>query len=354
MRIHFKNTALISVVSVALFFSSPSFSASYECPKAAPEAYQGDLQVSSKYDSTDPTRSTEVPVDRHSLIIQKQLNQFSAGIVYFSDYYARYREDRRGELALNCLHNWVSHWASQSALTTDNSTFTGKALRSWTLSSISSSLLKVSHLTNGQWKLAAEESQWLNQLAQLVKEDFSGRIGGETTRINNHDYWAAWSVMATARLTKDRDLADWAYVIFKHAITQAVYDAQTNTAYLPNEIKRGSLGVHYTHFALTPLVMLAEHLPQLGYSINYQDEQTLSNLTSFGSLTILRPQELAHLTDFLQKKPSTGILSWSIPYRYRNPNHTPTIELQQTYANQIKGYDKIGGNIEVIYPTPNF
>jgi len=350
MNVTINTQRALTFITLFLLFSQTAQATSNLCPIATPHAYTNNLNVSSKYAPNDLTRSTEIEIDQESLFIQKQLNSFSAGIVYFSDYYVHYRDDERGKVGLKCIHNWLSDWASNDAITTYTTSPTGKALRSWTLSSISSALLKVKFFAGNKWALTPTESAWLRRLAEHVLFDYFGRTNNIPDRINNHDYWAAWSTTATGILIENRDFSDWGYIVFKHAVKQSVSDNLTQTAYLPNELGRGSLGIHYSNFAVTPLVMLSIYLPQLGYSLNLQDQQTLSDLASFSSLSILSPNSISHLTSVEQKTPSPAILSWSLPFRHNNENHLLVNRLLGKYGHLINGHNQIGGKIKTLYP----
>jgi len=350
MNITTNTQRALTLITLFLSFSQTAQATPNLCPTAAPPPYTNNLNVSSKYDPNDLTRSTEIEVDQESLFIQKQLNNFSAGIVYFSDYYVHYRDDERGHVGLKCIHNWLSDWASNNAITTYTTSPTGKALRSWTLSSISSALLKVHYFAGDKWALTPTESAWLKRLAEHVMYDYYGRTDSIPNRVNNHDYWAAWATTATGILVKKRRFTDWGYVVFSHAMQQSTIDSQTQTAYLPNELGRGQLGIHYSHFAITPLVMLAEYLPLLGYSIHYQEQQILSDLASFASLSVLSPESLSHLTVYVQQTPSPATLSWSIPFKYRHPDNVLVNQLLNEYNDIINGYIQIGGNIKPMHP----
>jgi len=350
MNITMNTQRTLTLITLVLLFNQTTQATSNLCPITAPHAYTNNLNVSSKYDPNDPTRSTEIEVDQESLIIQKQLNKFSAGIVYFSDYYVHYRDDKRGKVGLDCLHSWLSGWATENAMTTYSASSTGKALRSWTLSSISSALIKVNYFAGDEWTLTPSELAWIEGLAEHVMSDYYGRTDSTPYRVNNHDYWAAWATTATGILTKNRDFTDWGYIVFRHAMKQAVIDSHTQTAYLPNELGRGSLGVHYSHFAITPLVMLSDHLPLFGYSLNFQDQQTLSMFASFTSLSILSPNSVSHLVSVKQKTPSPTILAWSIPFKYNNTNHLLVNQLLSKYGDVINGHNQIGGKIKPLYP----
>ncbi|MFH7445272.1 alginate lyase family protein, partial [Pseudomonas syringae pv. tagetis] len=68
------------------------------------------------------------------------------------------------------------------------------------------------------------------KLADQVVRDCSNLA---MEKINNHSYWAALSVMATAVATIRQDLFDWAVMEFKVAANQVDKDG-----FVPNDMKR--------------------------------------------------------------------------------------------------------------------
>ncbi|MGC3690109.1 alginate lyase family protein, partial [Pseudomonas aeruginosa] len=59
-----------------------------------------------------------------------------------------------------------------------------------------------------------EIEDWFARLGTQEVRDWSGL---PLKKINNHSYWAAWSVKSTAVVTNRRDLFDWAVSEFKVA-----------------------------------------------------------------------------------------------------------------------------------------
>lgn len=71
---------------------------------------------------------------------------------------------------------------------------------------------------------------------------------------NNHVYWIAALAAATGVFTEDRGLFQWAISIYKDAITYGV----APDGHMPEETKRGRLGMFYQSYAIEPLALIAE------------------------------------------------------------------------------------------------
>ncbi|RMR50983.1 Alginate lyase [Pseudomonas cichorii] len=92
-------------------------------------------------------------------------------------------------------------------------------------------------------------------------------------KINNHSYWAAWSVMATAVATNRRDLFDWAVKEYKIAAFQIDKDG-----FLPNEVKRRQRALAYHNYALPPLAMIASFSLANGIDLRNENNGALKRL----------------------------------------------------------------------------
>lgn len=89
----------------------------------------------------------------------------------------------------------------------------------------------------------------VSKVAEQVVVDWSDR---PESKRNNHDYWAAWSVMITSIVLNRQDLFDWANTGLRQGLAQV-----DNDGFLPNELKRSTRALSYHNYSIQPLVMLA-------------------------------------------------------------------------------------------------
>ncbi|PYB81894.1 mannuronate-specific alginate lyase [Pseudomonas sp. LB-090624] len=218
--------------------------------EAAPKPYTGALQFRSKYEGSDKARATlNVASEKAFRKSTEDITTLEKGV---SKMVGQYMRDGR-PAQLDCTLTWLGSWARANALLSTDYNHTGKSMRKWALGSMSGSWLRLK-FSNAQ-PLAAHQAEaeliekWLARLAEQTVRDWSDL---PLEKINNHSYWAAWSVMATAVATDRRDLFDWAVKEFKVGANQV--DEQ---GFLPNEVKRKQRALAYHNYALPPLAMIA-------------------------------------------------------------------------------------------------
>ncbi|MAL99267.1 MAG: hypothetical protein CL583_12565 [Alteromonadaceae bacterium] len=339
------------IFTLMVLMGSSAVFAELRCPVTPIPAYTGDLNIQSGYDPEDPTRSTRIDdPDSRSKAINDYLIRFSDGLGRFADYYASRQTDAKaGSLAIQCTHEWLASWAREHALTTTDASPTGVALRVWTLSAVATAVLKMEHYAGADWALTAAEKTWIAKLGEIVRADYADRIRLKPERINNHDYWAAWAVAASAIVTEQEQALSWSYTVFRFAMSQTVNDDITYTAYLPNELGRGALGAHYTQFALTPLVMLADHLPDHGYVIDYRDTVQLKKLAEFAAIIVLTPEAVFHIQDDAQRIPSPASFTWLYPFNALYADVVSTQELLEIVRPYTGVNYRLGGDLRPLY-----
>ncbi len=339
---------LLSITSAALLLLNNNSYGS--CSFSPPSGYTGHLNVQSKYDPNDPTRSKEVRPDSNSVAIQNRLNRYAYGISKISDYYITNHDQRKKDLAIDCYDLWLNSWADSNSLETQSASHTGKALRAWTLSSISTSTLTLIKATNNNWTPTSSQKAWLSKLADSVINDYQDRLITAPEKINNHDYWAAWSVAATGLFTENRRFLDWSYTVLIHSLYQVTPDAKSNTGYLPNEVGRGRLGVKYSHFAITPIVMLSSFLQKEGYVLHYEEQLRLKKLVDFTAEFTLSTASYSHLTNYSQHEVPYEMMSWLIPYNREYKNSDLAKDLETT-INSSLNMIQLGGDINPLFPV---
>jgi poly(beta-D-mannuronate) lyase len=238
---------------------------------AMPAPYTRELQFRSKYEGSDKARST---LNEKS---EKAFRDATADITKLergtSKQVMQFMRDGRPE-QLECTLNWLTTWAKADALMSKDFNHTGMSMRKWALGSMASSYIRLKFSDSHPLANHQQESQlieaWFSKMADQVVSDWDNLPLEKT---NNHSYWAAWSVMATAVATDRRDLFDWAVKEYKVAANQV--DAQ---GFLPNELKREKRALAYHNYALPPLAMIASFAQVNGVDLRQENNGALKRL----------------------------------------------------------------------------
>lgn len=216
----------------------------YRCP-SPPSPYTGALVFRSKYEGSGRSRDTlNSDAQRAYQLATAPVQALERGLSELSDRFVQ----GDGNAAI-CGVAWLRHWARANALMGE-ANMTGKAVRKWALAAIAFNLLKIQHAHGLNPADLIEVRAWLAELAGAVINDYAD-IPPE--KINNHYYWAAAAVGATAIAIQDRGLLDWSIQAYRASVRDI--DAE---GLLPRELARKSRAFSYHVFALQPLMMLAE------------------------------------------------------------------------------------------------
>jgi poly(beta-D-mannuronate) lyase len=249
--------ATTSAVSGTALAPPPGFTAAVQADGgdagdcgAPPRPYTGTLEFTSKYEGSDKARDDFNP---------KAAAQYEAQIAdvrelekQVSSKVSRYLHNGRPE-TLDCVLGMLDAWAQAGALLGESGNHTGKSVRKWALASVASAWLRlkfsVSQPLAKEAGRAGRIEAWFGKLGDLVVRDWRNQ---PLEKMNNHEYWAAWAMMATAVALDRRDFYDWAMEQYGIAITQI-----DGEGYLPNELKRDTRALAYHNYALNPLAMIA-------------------------------------------------------------------------------------------------
>lgn len=242
------------------------------CP-AAPTPYTGSLQFTSKYKGSDSARSTlNVDAEKEFRSQIKDITDMERGATKLITQYMR--SGNKGDL--DCAMSWLDSWAKAGALESSDYNHTGKSMRKWALGSLSSSYMRLKFSSSRPLAAYGEQSKeienWFSTLGSQVVRDWSDL---PLKKINNHSYWAAWSVMSTAVVTNRRDLFDWSVQEFKVAANQV-----DNDGYLPNELKRRQRALSYHNYSLPPLTMIAAFAQVNGVDLRQENNGALQRLAN--------------------------------------------------------------------------
>ena len=239
--------------------------------EATPKPYTGALQFRSKYEGSDSARATlNEDSEQAFRDSTKDITTLERGVAKMVNQYMR--DGRPAQL--DCALTWLGTWARADALMSTHYNHTGKSMRKWALGSMSGSWLRLK-FSNSQ-PLAAHQAEaeliekWFARLAEQTVRDWSDL---PLEKINNHSYWAAWSVMATAVATDRRDLFDWAVKEYKIGANQV-----DDQGFLPNEIKRKQRALAYHNYALPPLAMIASFAKANGVDLRSENNFALQRL----------------------------------------------------------------------------
>ncbi|MBW7472192.1 alginate lyase family protein [Marinobacter sp. M216] len=234
---------------------------SYDCKVIEP--YQGSMSFTSKYEGSDSARN-ELNEDAYQAYLDatKTIRGFEKTVIAGAD---DYQVDGDGPAARDCVLENLDTWAQADALLPDEINHVGQAVRKWALAAAANAYLRVK-LSSDDSALATDRlnriEAWFDEVANGVRGYYTDR---EPRKVNNHDYWAAWAVMATSVATENCDHWNWSMSKFEEAMGQISSDG-----YLPKELSRQDRALEYLNYAMQPLTAIAVFAEVNGVSVHEQ------------------------------------------------------------------------------------
>jgi poly(beta-D-mannuronate) lyase len=303
------------------------------CP--AVDVYDGLLQLDSKYDQTDPAKDVIDPAtEQHYQAAIKPMQDLQALSERLSDRLFK-GAGSRDDLACIMLH-WRS-WADAGALLQSDANPVGRAVRKWTLAAVASNYLKLK--LNLSDLMAPTDvaviDNWIARLATQVRSDYQGRT---VDQVNNHDYWAAWSVMVSAVILQRQDLFQWS----DQVLTQALQQINTD-GYLSTELKRKTRALFYHNFALEPLVAMALFAEKNEQALTPEQHQALTRLVTMVLHNMNNPYRITAAAGARQMGEDLrrdGRLAWMAPYEAMTGDvglRSLIIRLQPLHSSRLGG-----------------
>jgi len=283
----------------------------FSCP-APPPPYTGVLDFPSKYEGSGPSR------DKVNPEAEKRYKERLAPITRMEKESNRLvaRYFKTGEPAvLRCALDWYARWADAGALRGEAPTHTGRSVRKWALGSLSGAWLRLRHSSSRPLTADPERAQrierWLGLLADQVVVEWPA--SDPRDKFNNHYYWAAWSVMATAVALDRRDLFARALELYRVFAEQVDSDG-----YLSNELRRETRALAYHNYALNPVAMIAAFAKANGVDLARENDGALQRLAQRTWAGLEQPQLFERRTGHRQEledvEDRSSKLTWLEPY----------------------------------------
>ncbi|MEP7246961.1 MAG: alginate lyase family protein [Gammaproteobacteria bacterium] len=271
----------------------------------APAPFTTPLDFPSKYAGSGSARDVLDPeAERQYKLTTLPITQMEKGL---SSLVTRFMASGNPS-QLECAVTWLSAWADAQALQGEATSHTGRSLRKWSLGSLSSAYLRLKFSSSRPLEKYPEQAAhieaWLAGVADRMALEWSPQA--PLRKINNHYYWAAWAMMATAVATNRRDLLDQAVAIY-HVFASQVDE----NGYLPNELTRASRAAQYHAYAMLPIAMVAAFGKANGVDLAAEGDHALMRLSQRTQAALENPSSFAARAGARQEEPSNSKSAWA-------------------------------------------
>lgn len=318
---------------------------SFDCDPP-PKPYTGTLDFPSKYQGSGKARDQ---FNAHANAIYKAqsrpINELEKGVNRMVEHYMR-----SGDPAmLKCVIGWYSAWADAGGLLGPATSYSGRAVRKWTLASLSGAFLHLqfsrSHPLAAYPDKTRKIKAWLGRIGDKVMSEWD--LDAPRRKINNHFYWAGWAVMATSVVENRRDEFNWAVRVYRIFASQV--DAQ---GYLPNELARHTRALGYHNFAMAPIAMIAAFGKANGVDLASEGNDALTRLAQRILQGIRDPEifqkETGGFHQILSKvSKQRSELAWLEPYCWTVGCHGETAE--KAASLRPMSNTRLGGNMTAVF-----
>lgn len=307
-----------------------------------PTPYTETLDFPSKFEGSDSARDDlNKEAEQRYRAQTADIKALERGVSKSVD---RYMDSGQAGFA-QCAMTWLHAWAEADALLGPATTHTGKSIRKWALGSVSAAYLRLKLSASRPLDSAGTQPErieaWLRRCADSVQQEWSIE---PPEKLNNHEYWAAWSVMATAVALDDRELFAWSLDIYHAAMKQIDDDG-----FLENELARDSRALFYHNYALPPLAMIAAFGEANGLNLLAAERRALGRLSDNVVAGINNPERFESATGTKQvpEVMKDSKFTWLEPYcSVADCTGAKAAKLRR--ARPLKNY-RVGGNITALF-----
>lgn len=318
-----------------------------DCPTDAPP-FTGPLDFPSRYEGSDKARDdvNEKAEKRYRKLIAP-IRAMEKGLSNQVDDYMRSGHEE----SLACALRLLRDWASADGLMGEAITHTGKSMRKWAMGSVAAAYLRLKFSASRPLERDPETMRmvdaWLDRMASRVVLEWQD---APMEKMNNHEYWAAWAVMAAAVALDRRDLFDWAMKQFGIAATQI--DSQ---GYLANELRRDTRALQYHNYALTPLAMIAAFAKANGVPPDAEQTAAMVRLTGRVLDGVEDPEDFEEKTgkkQIVADMSERSKFAWLEPYCWTF-SCDQAMQQRRDAMRPLKSY-RLGGNLTTLFhPEPS-
>jgi poly(beta-D-mannuronate) lyase len=308
----------------------------------APAPYTAKLDFPSKYEGSNSSRDQlNAAVEAQYDSLTKPITTMEKEFVKVVDQYMQSGDAAR----LECAVRWIDSWASARAMLGEATNHTGKSLRKWSLGSLSGAWMKLKFSSSAPLANYPQEAgrveAWLGDVAIRVALEWSPN--DKVEKINNHYYWAAWALMATAVVTNRRELFDDSLATFRVFAKQVDADG-----YLPNEMKRATRAANYHNYAMLPVAMIGAFAKANGVEV----DPALARLAVRAQAALENPDSFVARAGAKQEAPdgdSKTNWSWVEPYCWAF-RCSPALLTKRDSLRPL-GTTRLGGNLSDVFAT---
>ena len=327
------------------FRRAPHGSKSFDGCGEPSEPHTGALDFPSKFEGSDEARDDlNREAERRYRSQTQAITELERRIAKLAD-----RGLETGDpAAVACAVDWLHRWAEADALMGKVETHTGKSVRKWALASVSAAWLRFQRSEARPLAPHRAEQQriesWFLDLAERVVDDWSEV---PDRKFNNHEYWAAWAVMASAVTVNDRELYDWSVAQYRRALRQI-----DDQGFLANELSRDTRALYYHNYSLPPLAMMAAFGAANGEPLVEAESRALERLARNVIDGVENPERFARRTGSTQQveKLEGSKFTWLEPY-CATTACDDDFERVRDDNRPLSNY-RVGGNVTRIFTPP--
>ena len=244
-------------------------------------------------------------------------------IIADSDAYVAKGDEGRGQ----CAATWLSAWAGQSALTGHMSSMQAEYERKWRTAGLALTYLKIAPIVSAEQRTVIDA--WFNHLAKMIEITEAQENNG-----TEQHYWVGLVATSVGFATHNASQIAYGHRAFDDGLK--AIDAENA---LPYELQRGQRALHYHHYSLFPMIMMAEVAAHSGENWYNDGQGAIHRLVRFTTEMTHNPEILSQDTGFKQEEVQSSEVGWQIFYTRRFPKYSDGLDNASFFYSPWLGGD---------------